>query len=160
MAARGTVHETALAELMAHPYLLQEPPKSTGRELFGVEFARETVARLRADSVPDDDIMATLAAWTELSITYAMRRYLPVRPDELVVTGGGARNRHLMRLLVEERAADRVLTMEDLGWDGDSKEAVAFAVLADRTMQGLPGNVPSATGASRPVVLGNVTPRC
>jgi anhydro-N-acetylmuramic acid kinase len=157
MATRGTVDRASLDELMHHPFLAQAPPKSTGRELFGIQYTGDLVARMQQCGMRAEDIVATMTASTAETIARAFRDFLPEAPDEVIVGGGGARNPALMRML-RERIPAPVLTNEDLGWNGDAKEAVAFAVLADRTMQGLPGNVPSATGASRPVVLGSVTP--
>jgi anhydro-N-acetylmuramic acid kinase len=156
LALAGSVNETALALLLSHPYFAQRPPKSTGRELFGVEYTKRVVAEMQAGGLNREDIMATLTAFTAESIARAYREFLPDMPAEVIVGGGGARNPALMAAL-RHRLGLQVLTNEDLGWNGDAKEAVAFAVLADRTMQGLYGNVPAATGASRRVVLGSVT---
>jgi anhydro-N-acetylmuramic acid kinase len=157
LARSGTVNPAALELLLSHPYFLQPPPKSTGRELFGVEYTRGVVAQMRSAGLRNEDVMATLAAFTVESIARAYEQFLPGASDEVIVGGGGARNPVLMESL-RRRLGVPILANEDLGWNGDAKEAVAFAILADRTMQGLFGNVPAATGASRRVVLGSVTP--
>jgi anhydro-N-acetylmuramic acid kinase len=157
MAAAGTVRREWLIDLLDDPWYRTPPPKSTGREVFGKGFARAWVDRCRRDGGAAPDIVATATALTAESIANAYRDFLPGPPDEVIITGGGARNPVLVAML-RQRLSMPVRTADQMGWNGDAKEAVAFAVLADRTMQGLPGNVPRATGASRPVVLGNVTP--
>jgi len=157
-AARGTASEALLAELARHPYLGRRPPKSTGRETFGVRFADDVFERAREKGFAPRDILATLTAFTARSIADAYRRYLPGVVDEVILCGGGARNRTLVKRLQTLVAPAKVLPTDDLGIDADAKEAVSFAVLAYETMRGRPGNVPAATGASRPVVLGKIVP--
>lgn len=157
MALAGEVNGTALEMLLSNPYFNQPPPKSTGRELFGVQYTRQVVAEMASAGLARNDIMATVTAFTVESIARAYERFLPARPAEVIVGGGGARNPALMGGL-RKRLGVPVRTQEDLGANGDAKEAMAFAILADRTMQGLFGNVPAATGACRRVVLGSVTP--
>jgi anhydro-N-acetylmuramic acid kinase len=150
IAATGTVDETLLAELLAHPYFDLQPPKSTGRELFGVQFARQLIGR-----AAPADLVATATAFTARSIASQYRRFLgPV--DEVIVGGGGARNPVLMRMIAEALPEARVMTHEAVGIDSDAKEAIAFALLANDCVLELPTNVPGATGG-RPVVLGKVT---
>ena len=159
-AARGRVDDALLAELLAHPYFAQTPPKSTGRELFGRPLV-EQLARERAprDAQAWDDLIATLTALTARSIADALRRWVVPRGlDELFVSGGGARNGTLMRMLREQLAPLPVHDGGELGVDADFKEAVAFAALAWAYAQELPGNVPEATGAAGPRVLGSYTP--
>ena len=157
-AARGAIDEQWLAELLRHPYLARRPPKSTGREMFGRAFADRLVARARRRGRGPDDILATLTAFTARSIAGAYRRFLPQMPDEVILCGGGARNRTLVRMLQEELRPARVAPMDDFGLDARAKEAVSFAILAYATACGLPSNVPSATGARRAVILGKVVP--
>lgn len=150
IAAAGQVDEVLLAELMAHPYLAQQPPKSTGRELFGVQFSRQLMGRAEPA-----DLIATATAFTARSIADSYRRFLgPV--DEVVVGGGGARNPVLMRMLADAIPGARVCTHEAVGIDSDAKEAIAFALLANDCILGLPTNVTGATGG-RPAVLGKVS---
>ncbi|MGH7556163.1 MAG: anhydro-N-acetylmuramic acid kinase, partial [Longimicrobiales bacterium] len=159
-AAAGTIDETLLAELLAHPYFEREPPKSTGRELFGKPFVEALVARAHTsgDAVWAN-LVATLTAFTARTIVDAVRRWvLPRGADELVVTGGGARNPALMRMLRESLAPLPVMSGDEIGIDPDAKEALAFAALAWAHAQGIPGNVPEATGASGPRLLGSLTP--
>lgn len=160
LAARGEVDEALLAELLRHPYFAAEPPKSTGRE----EFGRPFVARLAEAVQPEGDrdwldLVATLTELTARTIADAYRRWvLPRGVDEVVVTGGGARNPTLLGRI---RALLDPLPVVDgaaLGIDSDAKEAVAFALMAWAHLHGIPANVPSATGAAGPRVLGSLTP--
>ena len=159
-ARRGRVDEAFLAELLDHPFFELEPPKSTGRETFG----RPTVAALAhrlapADPAAWDDLVATLTALTARSIANAYNRWiLPRGLDEVVLTGGGACNPALHEMIAEALAPVPVHGGEALGLDPNAKEAVAFAVLAWAFALGLPANVPEATGALHPAVLGSFTP--
>ena len=159
IAASGTVDFDLLIWLLGHPFLRQTPPKSAGREEFGAGFFNQQIlprqehwSRERAK-----DVVATLTAFTAYSIFEAYRSFLPQMPDEVIVGGGGARNPTLMRALAEKFAPIPVLTHEDIGIDSEGKEALAFAVLANETLLGNPANLPSVTGASKPVVLGKLT---
>ncbi|MDW8448378.1 MAG: anhydro-N-acetylmuramic acid kinase [Anaerolineae bacterium] len=158
IAARGRVHDGLLAELMAHPYLAQRPPKTTGRETFGAQFGEQVWQRGTALGLSGEDIVATLTAFTAASIAQAHRAFLPRLPDEVIVSGGGARNATLMHFLAQALAPARVRTSDELGMPVEAKEAVAFAVLAYETWHGRPGNLPAATGARHAVVLGSITP--
>lgn len=157
MAARGTVSPPLLRKLMHHPYLRQKPPKSTGRETFGVPFAERL---LRESGLAPEDLLATVTAFTSASIAHACRRYIAPRGrvDEVIASGGGCHNRTLMGLLAQAFAPVPVRLSDDFGIPVDAKEAMAFAILAHETMAGRPGNLPSATGASRRVVLGKIVP--
>jgi anhydro-N-acetylmuramic acid kinase len=158
LAARGTVDERLLAELLRHPYLRRRPPKSTGREMFGAAFSDDLWRRARRRRLHPHDLLATVTAFTARSIAGAYRRFLPSMPDEVIVCGGGARNRTLVRLLAAELRPARVAPMEEFGLSAQAKEAVSFALLAWATVCGVPNNVPSATGARRAAVLGKVIP--
>jgi len=155
LARQGVPVEGILKKYMEHPFFKQAPPKSTGREMFGRSLVEEWV-RL-SDSA--EDLVATATAWTAQSIADALARFVaPVcTVDELVVSGGGAKNPVLMASLSDALGL-RVMTSDDLGLQSEAKEAVAFALLAHETLNGRPGNVPRVTGASRPVVLGSITP--
>jgi anhydro-N-acetylmuramic acid kinase len=158
LAAKGTVNEALLAELMRHPFLRRRPPKSTGREEFGVQFTDRVYARARRRLIAPLDILATVTAFTARSIARAYRRFLPGPVDEVILCGGGAHNRTLVAMLRKELHPSHVLPMDRLGIGVDAKEAVSFAILAAATIRGIPSNVPGATGAGRRVVLGKIVP--
>lgn len=151
LAASAPVDEELLARLLAEPYLSQPPPKSTGRELFGAGRVRP----LWDAGVRGPALVSTLTQLTVESIARAYEQWLgPV--DEVIVGGGGARNPELVRRLRERLAPAAVYLNDDFGISSDAKEAVAFALLGYETLRGIPSNVPSATGASRPAVLGKI----
>lgn len=160
LAARGRVDEALLAELLRHPYFAAEPPKSTGREAFGRPFVERLVEAVGPEG--DEDWMDLVATLTELaarSVADAYRRWvLPRGIDEVVLSGGGARNPVLAGRIRELLAPLPVVDGGTLGIDPDFKEAVAFAVLAWAHLRGIPANLPSATGAAGPRVLGSLTP--
>ena len=136
------------------------PPKSTGRELFGREFVEHRFLPVcERHGLFHADTMATATALTAVSIELAYRRWLyPLgRPETVIVGGGGVHNRTLMRMLSDRLAPSRISTHEAFGIPDDFKEAVAFAILAYETLHGRPSNVPAATGAAYPCILGSVT---
>ena len=157
LAAQGIVDEPLLAEWMAEPFFQLQPPRTTGRELFGIQRAAEYWSQASLRGLVPNDIVATLTALTVRSIEHAYRTFFPDFPDEVIVSGGGARNHTLMAMLAERLAPARVTTSEEYGLGIEAKEAVAFAVLAYETWHRRPGNIPVATGASRAVVLGSLT---
>lgn len=157
-AARGEINQQLLAELLAHPYFSRQPPKSTGRELFGKPFVEAIVAKY--PGLKSDDLVATLTMLTARTLTDAIKNWIvPMGVDEVVVTGGGAYNPTMMKWITSLMGDVPVKTGEVLGVDPDAKEAVAFAALAWAHLKGVPGNVPEATGAVGARVLGSFTPR-
>jgi len=158
LAAQGRVDDTLLRELMQEPYLREKPPKTTGRELFGAQFSAPVWDRAKTRGLSDNDIVATFTAFTAHSIAQAYRDFLPTRPDEVIVSGGGALNPTLMRMLRDLLAPARVIAIDETGVASEAKEALAFAILAYETWFQRAGNLPAATGARHPVVLGNITP--
>jgi anhydro-N-acetylmuramic acid kinase len=153
-AARGTIDAGLLTELHRHPYLSQPLPKSTGREVFGKDFVYPLLGRFEGRM---DDLLATLTRFSAEAIARSYRQMLPAMPDEVFVSGGGALNPTLMRHLAELLAPVPVTTTSALGVDPEAKEAIAFAVLANQTLFGAPGNVPAVTGAVGPRVLGKIS---
>lgn len=154
-ARHGRVSRKALAALLADPYFEQPPPKSTGRERFGLACA-ERVVELTG---PGNDAVATATALTVESVARALERWVPAeRECELVISGGGARNPVLVEQLAARVRPRPVRPFDELFFDGEAKEAVAFAFLGLLTLEGKPGNLPAATGARGPRVLGSVTP--
>jgi len=158
LAASGRVHAALLAELLADPYFQTPPPKTTGRERFGAPFGAQLWARAREQGIRPADIVATVTALTATSIARAYCDFLPHFPDEVIVSGGGASNPTLLALLQEQLLPAKLLRSDEVGLPAAAKEAIAFAILAYETWHGRPGNLPTATGARRPVVLGNITP--
>jgi len=149
-AAEGAVDEALLSRLKADRYFSTPPPKSTGFEYFNLDWL-ESYGIDRLDAV---DVQSTLCSLTAVTIADAVR----ARGDEVLVCGGGVHNAELMRRLRSELPGVPVRSTEAAGLDPDWVEAVAFAWLAMRTTAGLPGNLPSVTGASRPAVLGTAHP--
>ncbi len=155
LAARGTVSQPLLDALCRHPYFAQRPPKSTGRETFGREYA-EALWQSTEGMTPED-LMASATALTAESLASALRRFLgPL--DALIVGGGGAYNPTLIRMLRARLPGVPLHTLEDVGISSAAKEAIAFALLGHATLCGVPNNVPSATGAAHPVILGKMIP--
>jgi anhydro-N-acetylmuramic acid kinase len=142
-ARAGRVDAMLLERLLADPYYRREPPKSCGREQYGAEFVRQTGIDI-----------ATATDLTARTIALAVGRYPATR--EVIVSGGGAHNRYLMERLATLLEA-RVCTSADFGIGVDSKEAILFALLAYQTCHGRPGNLPSATGARHPAILGKIS---
>ena len=159
IAARGRVNQPLLAKLMRNPYFRRRPPKSTGREEFGAHLLDRIVAEARRMRIVDYDLVATVTALTARSIADACRRFIfPRGPvQQMIVTGGGARNPTLMRMIAAELPKLEVITADDAGVDGDALEAVAFAVLGYQMLRGRQGNIPTVTGARAPAVLGKLT---
>jgi len=156
MAARGRVHPPLLQLLLDHPFITKEPPKTTGREEFGDEFVEEVMAQGRSMGLNDEDLVATVTAFTAEAIAVNCRRFLgPV--DEVIVSGGGAYNRTLMERLAAQFPGIKVTTTQEYGIPVEAKEAVGFAVLAYQALHRRPNNAPSATGARRPVVMGKIS---
>lgn len=160
LAARGRADEALVAELLTDPFFAAPPPKSTGREVFGDALAAGLVReiRVRRPDATDEDCVATALAFTVTAIADQVGRWLPDDAAEVVVSGGGARNPELVRRLAARLPGRPVRRFEELFFDGDAKEAVAFALLGWLTLRGRPGNAPSATGAAGPRVLGSITP--
>jgi len=150
IARRGKLHEKLLEAMMSDPYLNRKPPKTTGREQFGQQF----VSGLLATGVALPDLIATATEFTARSIARAISKGI----CELIVAGGGVHNRQVMRRLRELLPGIDVISSADFGIDPDAKEAIAFAVLAYEFVRGRPGNLPSATGARRSVILGKSSP--
>jgi anhydro-N-acetylmuramic acid kinase len=156
VAALGKVNEPLLADALGHPFFSQPPPKSAGREQFGGTFVeRYFLSRKRAHF---QDLLRTSVELTARTIADALARFVfpKEKIDRLIISGGGAHNRSLVKRLAELLPRLTVELSNRYGLPVDAKEAIAFAILADRTLHGLPGNLPSVTGARRAVVLGKI----
>jgi len=157
-AAKGTVHEPLLREMLRHPFFRRRPPKSTGREQFGQQYCEWLYSKARKEGLMPEDVVATATAFTATSIASAYRRFLPAMPDEMILCGGGAHNATLVRMLQSALEGVRIRSADEFGIDVDAKEAVSFAILAYATIRGVPNNLPRVTGASEPVVMGKIVP--
>ena len=163
LAARGTVLQLVLKEALQHPYFKLRPPKTAGREQFGGAYAAKFLGNCLKRSLSAHDALATATALTAESIARSYAHYAQPRmkghPVDFIVSGGGARNRTLMEMLARRlEPLDCTLRDSDaFGMPAEAKEAAAFALLAWCTWNRLPGNVPSATGARRAAILGQVT---
>ncbi|HYY89245.1 MAG TPA: anhydro-N-acetylmuramic acid kinase [Chloroflexota bacterium] len=158
LAASGRVADDLLAELLAMPYFRGLPPKSTGRELFGAQLVEPFIDRAQARGLRASDILATLTAFTAHSIADQYRRFLPGRPDEVVLGGGGSRNPVLVGLLAQLLDPARLRLHEEFGLPSLGREAVYFALMGYETLHGRPNTVPGCTGATHAVVMGKLLP--
>jgi anhydro-N-acetylmuramic acid kinase len=152
IAARGRVNRPLLDSLVRDPYYKTKPPKTAGREQYGAPF----VERLRATNLPQEDLVATATALTAATIAIGVKRFAP-GAEELIASGGGTHNPQIMAQIAAYLPDCRVTTTAEFRIDPDAKEAIAFAILAHRTWKRRTGNLPSATGARRAVILGKVT---
>jgi anhydro-N-acetylmuramic acid kinase len=162
-AARGKILEPVLRSALKEKFFLEPPPKSAGREQFGAAYAQRFLAACRKHSKRPEDAIATATALTVESIADAVRRWvLPLTgnaPIDVIVSGGGARNATLLAQLRDHLSplGCTVSTSDATGLPAEAKEAAAFALLAYQTWHRRPGNIPSATGATRPAILGSIT---
>jgi anhydro-N-acetylmuramic acid kinase len=159
-AMQGRVSEELITALLDDPYFAEPPPKSTGRERYGERYAIDLIGRGRELGLSDDDLVASATAFTAQAIADAYGTLLPeqLTPGECFVSGGGASNPALMQMLARRLDPIPVTDLSALGWNPDAKEAAAFAILAHLFQAGVPGNLPSVTGAAGPRVLGKLTP--
>jgi anhydro-N-acetylmuramic acid kinase len=158
LARRGKPNMRIVKELLAHPYFSAPPPKSTGRELFNSDYVQKLIATARAGGGGDEDIVATAVELTAQSVADAYRRFIAEPVREVLVSGGGAKNPVLFAAIEKAAAPVKIRHFDDVYFDGEAKEAVAFALLGYLHVTKRPGNVPSATGARGARVLGKRTP--
>jgi anhydro-N-acetylmuramic acid kinase len=158
LAAAGTPDERLLDALLAEPYFDLPPPKTTGRELFGAQFGEQILEQAQARGLAPANIVATLTAFTVRSIADQYRRFLPGRPDEVVVSGGGSKNPTLMRMLRENLAPSAVRTQGEFGLPDAGRESAYFAVLGYQALHGRVNTLPRCTGADQPVAMGKILP--
>jgi anhydro-N-acetylmuramic acid kinase len=147
------VDRVLLKSLLRRAYFREKPPKTAGREQYGKEF----VTDLRETGLSFPDLIATATAFTAVTIAAGIRRFVKHQVDELIVSGGGVHNRTMMAYLQAFLPAVKLRRSDEFGVNSDAKEAIAFAMLAYETWHKRPSNLPSATGARRPVVLGKVS---
>jgi anhydro-N-acetylmuramic acid kinase len=155
-ALHGELLPGLLLSLASQPYFSKKPPKSTGRELFGASFLPR-IERL-LPKTKREDILATVTELTPFAVFDQYNRFIAprMRPDEVLVSGGGAHNRAMMEALSDYFRPVPVKRIESAGFSSDAKEAVCFAVLANETISENPANIPQVTGARRPVILGKI----
>ncbi|MBE0534211.1 MAG: anhydro-N-acetylmuramic acid kinase [Phycisphaerae bacterium] len=158
IATSGIANASLLKQLLNHPFYRRRPPKTTGREVFGTAYSDAVCRQARAAGISDPDLMATVTALTARTIAQAYRRLLPAMPEEMILCGGGGNNPTLVSMLQQEMREVRILRTDDFGIHADAKEAVSFAILAYATVKGIANNVPGATGAGKPVILGKIVP--
>ncbi len=158
LASKGIVDKKILRELLKHPYYKMKPPKTTGREMFGKEYTEKIIKRFRISKRNMNDFVATVTALTAITITDSYKKFIMPknRINEVLLAGGGAYNRTLVKMIKDEIPDVEVKILEDIGFDSDAKEALSFALLAYATMLNIPNNVPTATGAKKPVILGKI----
>lgn len=157
LAAQGRVNPILLNKMLEDPYLAQKPPKTTGRERYGAGYVAKLMTDAEAMGIPLIDTLATATRFTAECIRIAVEKHSPVRPDRLIVGGGGSLNPTLMAHIRDCLPLCRVMVNEDLGLDSNAKEAVAFALLANEALFASCNNAPSATGAGHPVVMGKLS---
>ncbi len=159
IAKKGKVDKEILSILMDHPYIKKEPPKTTGRELFGEEFFKEVLRMGEKKKLSMEDIVATLTAFTVSAIVYNYEKFYPkgYELQEVILGGGGTHNKTMVEWLRERLYPISVKTHEDFGIPNDAREAVTWAILADEMLFGIPNNVPSASGAKYSVLGGKIS---
>ncbi len=154
IARQGKPDLDLINKWLEQEFFVTAPPKSTGRELFSPDYL---AARLEeCQNLSDYDILATLTEFTARAIAKSYRDFLPVFPDQVLIGGGGGRNSYLMERLQALLAPAIVKRTDEFGMSGDSKEAIAFAVLGYLRLKERAGNLPSVTGAKRSVLLGKI----
>lgn len=156
-AAQGHPCEALIEEWLLQPFFQEQPPKSTGRELFSPAYLHVRLQDAERYNLSQADVLATLTDFTAASVVDSYRLFLDAMPDQVLLGGGGSRNAYL-RSRLQQRLGDAipVLTTDEAGVSAEAKEAIAFAVLAHWRILGIPGNLPAATGARQAVLLGDV----
>jgi anhydro-N-acetylmuramic acid kinase len=161
VASSGRPNRKLVEEILRHPFYAARPPKSTGRELFDSRFISQVLSSGRRLGLSERDLLASAALLVGESVGRALETLVATRfrhPAEVIVSGGGVHNRAVMKGLSETFRGAAVVTSREYGVHPDAKEAIAFAILGNETLEGRPASVPSATGARHAVVLGAVVP--
>ena len=159
LARRGHLQPEFLNELLAHPFLRKSPPKTAGREEFGAEYAAGLIALAKRRRISPNDLIHAATAFTAASIARAIQDFVfpRTRASELIIAGGGARNPLLVAYLAALLPSLKILPADAFGIPADAKEAFAFAVLAYEAFHRRANNLPSATGARHPAILGKIS---
>jgi anhydro-N-acetylmuramic acid kinase len=158
LAQAGRPNMQIVSELLSAPYFAAPPPKSTGPELFNTEYVETLIERVRSAGGSDEDIVATAVQLTAESVGDAYRRFIPEPVREVLVSGGGAKNPALFAAMQKAAEPVKLRHFDEVYFDGEAKEAVAFALLGYLHVTNRPANVPSATGARGQRILGKRTP--
>lgn len=158
-AAEGEIVDEFLEYLLGHRYFDKVPPKSTGREEFGVSVYLRDAIMARKDDHSYNDLVATVTLSVARSIGDSFKRFIRPKLDveHIIVSGGGAKNKTLIKWIQRELPGIRVFTSDQYGIPSAAREAIAFAILGNETLLGVPNNVPQATGARHAVVMGKIT---
>jgi anhydro-N-acetylmuramic acid kinase len=157
IAASGTINQRLLSWMLDDEYILRQPPKTTGRERYGSNYIQRLLVIAYQLNLSFPDILATATYFTAKTIEVNIRHFLPSLPEKLIVGGGGSYNLTLMKHLQSSLSNCQVLTNEDIGLNSSAKEAIAFAILGNETLSYQCNNVPTATGASHPVIMGKIS---
>ena len=157
IAASGIACPQMLAFLMDNWFVKKAPPKATGREFFGKDYSENFYIQCKEKNMQDADIIATATAFTAKSIGYSIKQFVPFDISQMIVGGGGAYNHTLMQMISTHLPNIEVTTHEKTGKNSNAKEAIAFAILANETIYGNTGNLPSVTGASCGKILGKIS---
>lgn len=157
IAGHGTVHKELVSKWMQHRFFDAKPPKSTGREDFGSNYTRQLIENYC--DLSSEDLIATATYFTAYSIVYAYKKFVfpKFQIDEVVISGGGGNNTTLISMIQSLLPDKHVIASNEIGINIDEKEAVGFAVLANESVHQQKSNVPSATGAKKPVILGQIS---
>jgi anhydro-N-acetylmuramic acid kinase len=153
---QGTPCTKLVEKWLKQDFFHQLPPKSTGRELFGSEYLEKCWAEATDLNLTEADWLATLTELTVMSIVDSYQRFLPHKPDEVLLCGGGSRNLYLKERLQNHLQSIKVLATDEVGISSEFKEAIAFGILAYWRIQSYPGNLPQVTGATKSVLLGEI----
>lgn len=152
-ASLGNVNQALLKEMMSHPYIIKDFPKTTGREEFGKEYVQNLVSLWQ---VQPNDFIATATMFTAKSIAESIKPFIE-KDTDLIIGGGGSYNHTLISMLKNQLPNVNIMVQEEMGFSSEAKEAIAMTILANQTIHHLPSNVPNATGARKETILGNVT---
>ncbi len=158
-AQKGSINQELAAYLMKldEGYLNLAPPKSTGREYYNDTYLNKVFEKQKQLKLKNEDLVATLTNHTGACIAYGIEKFAPVKPEKLIIGGGGSYNKTLVSMIQKALPGVKVLTQEEMGLSSEGKEAVAFAVLANEAIKGHSNNAPSATGAKEPVIMGKIS---
>ncbi|SET06736.1 anhydro-N-acetylmuramic acid kinase [Oceanobacillus limi] len=158
IARKGTVHQEWLSELLQHPYFAEHPPKSTGREMFGKEYASFLWGKAEELTIQHEDKVATVTELTAITLTNEIKQNIELASiSEVLISGGGSKNKMLMERIDAHLPNNVVVkTTDDYGVNADAKEAMIFALLGYQCLQKRTNNLPAATGSKRNVVMGKI----